>query len=235
MTLYVVPIVEGQTEAGCVERLLQRVWNGLLASQERLQVLQPSRGKRDQLIDPGRSDLSDKIEEAHAKLSQQLRRDPAGRGLLLLLLDAEGDPPCTLAPRLLQSARDARGDADIACVLAKRMLENWITAGASSLAGVNGLPAPLRPPENPEDFSGAAWLDEQLRSRNRARKYKKTVDAVLFVQSMNLAESRANCPSFDKLCRELDARLPRPLEETEQGGDSAPPEPPAPSDTGTAP
>ena len=30
MTLYIVPIVEGHTEQGCIERLLHRVWVELL-------------------------------------------------------------------------------------------------------------------------------------------------------------------------------------------------------------
>jgi hypothetical protein len=42
MTLYIVPVVEGQTEQGCVERLLQRVWYGLLCQPERLQVPGPT-------------------------------------------------------------------------------------------------------------------------------------------------------------------------------------------------
>src|SRR5262249_37886138 len=149
MTLYVVPIIEGQTEAACVERLLQRVWRELLSSPERLQVLPPSRGKRDALIRSTGTALADKIEEAYAKLTRQLRRDSGGRGSLLLLLDAEGDLPCQLAPRLVETARRARSDADIMCVLAKRMLENWIVAGASTLAGVNGLPDTLQLPDDP--------------------------------------------------------------------------------------
>jgi hypothetical protein len=150
--------------------------------------------------------LSGKIQEAHLKLRARLSRDPEARGLLLLLLDAESDLPCELAPRLLQTARRAQGDADIACVLAKRMLENWIVAGASTLAVVNGLPDPLPPRDRFEDHSGAAWLKEQLHSRNRARTYKKTADAEVFVRSMDLQECRRNAPSFDKLCRELEAR-----------------------------
>ena len=208
MTLYVAPIVEGQTEAGCVERLLQRVCTELLAGPVRLQVLAPSRGQRDALTNPTGTALADKIEEAHAKLRQRLSRDPTGKGLLLLLLDAEGDPPCQLAPRLLQTARLARSDADIACVVARRMFENWIVAGASTLAGVNGLPDALQPPDNPEDLNGAAWLKQQLRSRNRKRKYAKTVDAEEFVRQMSLEQCRARSPSFDKLCRELASRLP---------------------------
>jgi uncharacterized protein DUF4276 len=209
MTLYVVPIVEGQTEAGCVERLLQRVWVELLASAERLQVLPPSRGKRDTLIQPGRPELADKIEEAYLKLVPPLRRDPSGRGILLLLLDAESDCPKELAPRLLEAAKRIQSNADIACVLAKRMLENWIVAGASSLAGVNSLPDTLPARDRVEEHSGATWLNSQLRVRNPGRKYKKTVDAEPFVRRMDLQECRQNAPSFDKLCRELEARLAR--------------------------
>ncbi|HEY7312456.1 MAG TPA: DUF4276 family protein [Gemmataceae bacterium] len=223
MTLYVVPIVEGHTEAGCVERLLQRIWAELLVSPIRLQVLMPSRGKRDALIDPTKTHLADKIEEAFAKLNQRLRRDPSGRGLLLLLIDAESDCPAKLAPRLFKTARSARSDADIACVLAKRMLENWIVAGASTLAGVNGLAAPLTLPDYPEKCNGAAWLEQQLRNQKQTRRYKKTADAEVFVRGMSLDPCRAHSPSFDKLCRELAQRLPPP----ETSPDPAPPSPPS--------
>ncbi len=115
MTLYVGPIVEGQTEQRCVERLLHRVWAELLSSSERLQVVAPFRGRRPNLVHP-----------------------------------------------------------------------------------------------NGEEQSGAAWLKKQLRDRDRKRTYKKTVDAELFVRSINLAECRNNSPSFDKLCRTLEAQLRRP-------------------------
>ena len=74
MTFYLVPIVEGQTEVGCVERLLQRVWTELLAAPVRLQVLPASRGKRDTLINPDHPDFAAKVEEAYAKLARRLRR-----------------------------------------------------------------------------------------------------------------------------------------------------------------
>jgi Domain of unknown function (DUF4276) len=99
-------------------------------------------------------------------------------------------------------------DAAVACVLAKRMLENWIVAGASTLAGVNDLPEPLPARDQFEDRSGVAWLEAQLRGRDKARKYKKKTDAAEFVRAMALQECRDNAPSFDKLCRELEARLP---------------------------
>jgi hypothetical protein len=224
MTFFIVPIVEGHTEAGYVERLLQRVWTTLLGAPLRLQVLPPCRGKRDKLINPDFRDLAEKIEEAHEKLAQGLRRDPSGRGLLLLLLDAEGDCPAKLAPRLLEAAKKMRSDADISCILAKRMFENWIVAGASALTGVNDLPDTLPARGQFEDRSGAAWLDSQLRGGKRARKYKKTSDAEPFVRAMNLQECRDNCPSFDKLCRELEGRLLQSPSATPDQGPAPPAE-----------
>jgi hypothetical protein len=212
MNVYVAPIVEGQTEQRCVERLLPRVWAELLLRPARLQVLEPFRGHRDALVHPNGLVLTESVQKAFLKLQAKTRRDADARSLLLILLDAEGDPPCQLAPRLVETAQRARPDAVIGCVLAGRMLENWIAAGASTLAGVNGLPDPLQPPKTPEECNGAAWLEEQLRSRNRARKYAKTVDAAVFVRAMNLQECRSRSPSFDKLCRELTLRLPQGTE-----------------------
>ena len=114
MTLYIAPIVEGHTEVGCVATLLTRVWTELLGYSEPLYVLQPSRGNRDVLIDPSSPILNVKINEAFANMTRRVRRDPAGRGLLLLLLDAENDCPKDLAPPLLEAARKARSDANMA-------------------------------------------------------------------------------------------------------------------------
>jgi len=206
MNFYIVPIIEGQTEAGCVEKLLQRLWRELLSSPVRMQVLRPSRGQRDVLIREDGADLAIKIEKAYANLGQHLRRDPSSQGLLLLMIDAEKDCPKELAPELLKRGQQARPNADIACVLAKRMFENWFVAAATSLAGKNGLPADLQTPKQPEECSGSSWLDRQLRTVNTRRKYKKTADAKHFVAAMDLQQCRANSDSFDKLCRELEQR-----------------------------
>ena len=207
MTLYIAPIVEGHTEAKCAELLLQRIWTGLLRGPERMQVLRPYRGNRDALVHPNRADLADKIKEAYADLSRRLRHDSSGRGLLLLLLDAEEDCPATLAPRLLARAKAARSDADIACVLANRELENWFKAAAASLAGLCGLPNDLSVPANPEKGSGDSWLTRQIQKQNRHRKYTKPTDAVELAKRMDIPQCRDHSPSFDKLCRELEARV----------------------------
>src|SRR5262249_23609647 len=143
MTLYVVPIVEGQTEAGCIERLLQRVWIELLASPMRLQVLAPSRGKRDELINPIGHSLANKIEEAYLNRAGGLARDRAGRGSPLRLLEAEGDRRKAPAPCLLRAARHVGSDTDLACVLARGLLENGRGGGAPTLGGIKALPATL--------------------------------------------------------------------------------------------
>lgn len=206
MTLYIAPIVEGQTEALCIERLLHRIWTELLGGPERMQVLSPSRGKRDSIVHPNRTDLAAKIEEAHEKLNGRLHLDSSGRGILLLLLDAENDCPATLAPQLLARASVVRRDADIACVLVKRELENWFKAAAASLAGLCGLPNDLSVPANPEEGSGDAWLTRQMQRQNRRRKYTKPTDAVELAKCMDLQQCREHSPSFDKLCRDLEAR-----------------------------
>ncbi len=66
-------------------------------------------------------------------------------------------------------------------------------------------------------------METHLRSVNKARKYKKTVDAETFVRAMALQECRANSPSFDKLCRELEAGLPQPSAKPEPTDADAPP------------
>lgn len=209
MTLYVAPIVEGQTEQNCDERLLQRIWNELLRGADRLQVLEPFRADRSSLVHADGRALTEAVQKAALSLSRRKARDPEARSLLLILLDAEDDCPARTAPSLLQISRTVLPpEMNVSCVLATRMFENWIVGGASTLAGVNGLPDPLPPRDRFEEIHGAKWLGRQLRDHNPRRTYKKTADAVPFVQSMSLEECRVNCPSFDKLCRELQWGLP---------------------------
>jgi hypothetical protein len=210
MTLYLASIVEGETETECVEPLLQRIWRELLSAPIRLQVLHPLTLDRGRAVSTTKTDLADKIDEACLELLWRVRRDPIGKGLLLIMFDADKDCPAELGTRLLTAARTHRADVDIVCVLPKKTFENWIVAGASTLAGVNGLPNPLPACDQYEDRSGAAWLDDQLRSVKQNRAYKKTIDAQVLVRRMNLQECRTNAPSFDKLCRDLEARLPPP-------------------------
>lgn len=205
MTLYIAPIVEGHLEQKSLERLLHRVWNDLIDSPDRLQVLTPFRGKRDQLLHPDGKALAPMVQQIFIKLQEKFNKDKdsSSRQVILILLDAEKDCPANLAPQILQSARKAQGNANIVCVLAKRMIENWIVAGSGNLAGFNGLPEQLPAVANYEDLNGSTWLNDRIRSQNPNRKYSKTVDAKAFFDKMDLQQCRANAPSFAKLCREL--------------------------------
>lgn len=126
----------------------------------------------------------------------------------MLLLDAEKDCPAKLGPRLFAAVKRAQSNAVIACVLAARMFENWIVAGSGILSRVNGLPNPLPQVVNVESMVGKAWLEQQLRSVDKARAYSESIDYPEFVRAMDMAASRQSAPSFDKLCRELEKLIP---------------------------
>jgi Domain of unknown function (DUF4276) len=208
MTLIIAPIVEGATEEHCIKIVLSRVWRELLVAAEReeLWVLEPNPTNRASLVKKGHPEMAQKVEQSFRRLKAAIRRPGVDRGFVLLLLDADEDCPASLAPRLLERARATRRDADIAFVLAKREFENWFKAAASSLAGVCGLPSDLSVPANPEEGSGDAWLTRQMQRQNRRRKYTKPTDAVELAKRMDLQQCRDHSPSFDKLCRDLEAR-----------------------------
>jgi len=216
MILYVAPIIEGITERVCIEPLLQRIWGDLLGRTERLQVVERVRARRDQLVQRDGKILIETIEQAVLNLRSKAKGRADAVSFVLVLIDAEkGGCPAILGPQMLSIAKSVvPPDVSVACVVAKRMFENWIVAGATALGGVNGLPSSLPTSADYEAFDGAGWLNERLRSVNSARKYKKTTDAEIFIRCMNLADCRANSPSFDKLCRELAARIPGPPEDS---------------------
>jgi hypothetical protein len=206
VTLYVAPVVEGHSETKCLERILQNVWTKLLAAPERLQVLTPARGSRSAMLKETDPALPTRVNDARIELRRLVAKDPTGRGMILVLLDAEDDCAATAGPQLLARARAACSDVDVACVLAVRALENWFKAAASSLGGVCDLPATLPLPDDPELGSGALWLGRQMGATRRGRVYKKVTDAPALAAKMDPALCRRNSPSFDKLCRDLEAR-----------------------------
>lgn len=197
MPLRVVVVVEGHGEDGSIRTLLERIWYELLQG-DYIEVV-PWRGKQGQLRQ--RQTLRPVIEAAAIKLRATGRADL--RRLLLIMIDSEGACPATVAPELLAWANEFRLDTEFACVMPHPMFETWFAAAAASLAGVNDLPADLKPPADPEGNGlGKGWLKKNLK-----RKYKETVDQPRFTSRMRLEECRANSPSFDKLCRELRQRL----------------------------
>jgi Domain of unknown function (DUF4276) len=199
MPLRVGVIVEGQGEYASIRTVLERLWYEILQG-DYIDVMRPWRQPQGTLLT--QEGLKKEVDAVKIKLD---RAPPDGaRQLVLILIDSEGTCPKGRAPQLLQWAREARADADIACVLPHPMFETWLAAAAGSLAGANGLPVDLATPEDPEGHGlGKAWLKHKL----LPRKYKETVDQPRLAAKMDLALCRANSPSFDKLCRELQQRL----------------------------
>jgi len=211
MSLFIAPVVEGETEELALDPLLKRVCKELLGCTQNPAVLKPFRGKRNQLGHPSGTVLVATVEKAYLKLRQATKYDTNATELLLILIDADKECPATLAPRLLKTAYSAvPPSAQIACVLPKLTFENWIVAGASSLGGVSGLPDQLTIRKDPEAGSGANWLKAQIRSRDKNRTYQKTADSLAFVEKMNLADCQQKSRSFRKLVSELEKRLPPP-------------------------
>lgn len=207
MTLHIAPIVEGETEELCFEPLLQHIWNKLpTPTMEALRVAKPTRCNRSAIAKPSHRELEEKMQYALDKLLPRLREPGVDRGLVLVLIDADEDCPARLAPQLLSRAKKVRSDVDVDCVVAKRKLENWFTASAESLSGAEGLPLNLRAPYDPESRGGDAWLTQQMKKIDRRRKYVKPTHAVTFVRLLDVALCRGRSPSFDKLCRVLEAR-----------------------------
>ncbi len=199
MPLRVAVIVEGHGENNAIRGLLDRLWYEYLRG-DRLDVLPPFRRPQGILLQE--AGLKQAVDAAKVALDRQPPDDC--QKLILILIDSEGKPPCQLAPVLLQWAQQARADADLACVLPHPMFETWFAAAAASLAGYNGLPADLATPANPEDNGlGKGWLKKHL-----PRKYLERIDQPRFVSRMDFAQGREHSQSFDKLCRELERRVP---------------------------
>lgn len=155
-----------------------------------LLVLRPIRIRR------GRAEKEGEIERAVALAAMKL----AGRGGILMLLDADEDCPAQLAPRLRRRARQARSDVPIHVVLAQTEFEAWFLAGLESLRGQRGIPSDAQFVGDPEAVRGAK---ERL-SSFMGRSYREMRDQPAFTSSLDLHVARASSPSLDKLMRELD-------------------------------
>lgn len=199
--LRVAPIVEGHGEEKAIRILLTRLWGELLGG-EYIDITRPIRRPRGLLVKE--EELKKAVQLAATKLN-----NPAAavdRKAILILLDAENDKPCELAPRLLHFAVDCRADLPISVVLANLEYETWFVASAESLADFLSV-EPHQFITDPErSRSGKAWIEKHFKET----KYSETVDQPSMTAKMNLATCRERSPSFDKLCREFERYLSSP-------------------------
>lgn len=199
--LRVAPIVEGHGEVEAVRPLLTRIWTELLGG-EYIDVLRPIRHPRSRLVK--QQELHKAVEFAWSRLREP--RSPELPGVVVILFDAEPDPPCRLGPQIRQMAQQARPDAAIACALANPEYETWFVAAADSLRTDLDLSesdsSAIQTPETSR--SGKKWVADRFRGH-----YSETVDQPRLTAKMDLALCRGRSPSFDKLCRELEGQLAR--------------------------
>ena len=194
--LRVAAIVEGHGEYQSIRVLLTRVWHEILGG-EWIDVLQPIRQKRHKLAK--QSELEKAVQLAALKLANV----PGATipSVIVILVDADEDLPCRLAPKLLNLAKAARSDVDIMCVVANIEYETWFVAAAESLRDYLSLPVAPNDPE--KHRHGKGWIERCF----KGTKYSETQDQPAMTAKMDLAMCRVRSPSFDKLCRELELRL----------------------------
>jgi hypothetical protein len=120
--------------------------------------------------------------------------------LILVLIDADEDPPCTLAPKLRSLV--SRTDVDVAFVCANPEYETWFVAAAESLTAFLRVSATSTAGHPEAERLAKGWIQRHF----RRPKYSETVDQAAMTAQMDLGLCRDRCPSFDKLCRELEDR-----------------------------
>lgn len=189
----IVPIVEGQSETRAVPVLLRRVFaeKGNFA----IQIAQPIRVSRYKVVKP--NELERSLELA--------KRRPKGCDAILLLLDAEDDCPKDLAKELLERMCQARGSSPMSVVIAKHEFENWFLGSLESLRGVRGISKTAESPNDPEKIRDAKGHISALMPHGQ--RYIEVDDQPAFAATFDMQAARNNCPSFDKLVRDLQSLL----------------------------
>jgi hypothetical protein len=193
MILNLCCIIEGHGEEQAVPVLVRRIQQTL---REDIQLeFQRLRVPRHRMVKPR------ELERA-VELAARLAIPPRA---ILVLVDADDDPPCILGPELLKRAKAARPDVPVAVVLANREFETWFLAAIESLCGHRRLPADLHPIPDVESIRDAKGkLTNLMRG---AGVYSPTPDqpALAATFDMNLARKRSD--SFDKCWREVERLL----------------------------
>ncbi len=188
MTKRIACVVEGHGEVEAITILVRRIADKM-EPPENILFTSVIRTPKSKLIRDG--ELERAVELAV--------RSTAGRGGILIVIDADDDCPATIGPILLRRATKIRANLPIAVVVAKREFESWFIASAESLANHAGLPADLQSPADPENIRGAKeWLSQRMRG---TRSYSPTLDQPSMAQQFDL-ELALRADSFEKFHRE---------------------------------
>ncbi len=199
MILNIAPIVEGDGEVEAVPILLRRLVPHLLADAY-AGVVRPIRQPRDRLVGNKQDCLKNSILFAAAKLTQIQQTDSLS--LVLVICDSDDDCAKVLAQQMNTVALKAAFEHEVSIVLAVQEFETWFVGAAESLGRFLELKNP--PPEKPEESgSKKRWVEDRF----KGAKYSETIDQAKMAAAMDLTLCRKRCPSFDKLCREIERVL----------------------------
>ena len=192
----IAPVVEGHGDQESVRILLTRIWV-TIAGGEYANVLKPVRFPKTKLLKP--EELVRAVDIAATKLRHLSNSDPQ---FVLVLFDADEDVPCVLAPKLMDVMRTTRSHLDVAIVVANVEYETWFVAAAESLAAFLKPNALKEIPADPESGRfGKGWV------QRNALRYAEVIEQPRMTALMDLTLCRSRSASFDKLCRELEARV----------------------------
>lgn len=183
-------VVEGQGEFESVPLLIRRICFELLGFYT-VRTSRPVRITKSKLVRPGELERAIRL----ARINNR------GSGPVVVILDADEDCPAVLGPMLKARALAVAPAHEVSISIPKWEFEAWFLAAAESLSGRQGLRERLAAPPNPEAIRGAKeWL---TRNMLPGRAYSPTADQDTLTAGMDLTAARF-CPSFDRLCREVE-------------------------------
>lgn len=213
-SLVVAPVVEGHGEESAARVLFPRIGTELLGL-DFVQVCRPVRKPRSALVSERSAQLEQAVGIAALQLDAGRRAIPGEPpGLVLILVDANGDCPAELGPALLERSRAFRSDTPIRVALAVAEFETWFVAAAESLGDFLKLAEGEAARETPEETGQRKkWVED--RYAGNGTKYSETVDQARMTAAMDLVVVRDRCPSFTRLCRIL-VEAARPASDEEE-------------------
>lgn len=189
----ILPIVEGHGEVEAIRLLLCRVWGELLGGNY-VHVLKPLR------VSKGRMTKNDELHRylklAELKLGQAMGQQVR---VIMILVDADDDLPCVLSKKILDVVSDFGLRVPLFCVVANKEFETWFVASADVMSGEFKEVDDEAVMSVEENGRGKGWVKEHLVGH-----YSETADMPRLASKMDLERVRKRCPSFDKLCRELE-------------------------------
>ena len=197
--LHIASIVEGDGEVIAVPLLLRRLIPHL-RKDAFAEILRPIRQPRDRLIHNKDDCLRKSLSLATSKL-RQLEVEPSA-SLILVLCDADEACAKTLSEEMQAIASAHSFLYTVSTVLAVREYETWFIGAAESLAKFLDLKGDI--PDNPEQSGNKKkWIEDRF----RGTRYSETIDQPRMTTQMDLTLCRDRCPSFDKLCRDIEGLL----------------------------